>query len=324
MTALVTGASGLMGRHLVRRLLGDGVPVRALVRSTDAAAPLLAAGVEVATGDLASAAPLDELVAGCDVVFHLAAAHGAGATPALCEAVNVRGTERLAAAAARAGTRRFVFASSRGVHGLIQGGVISEHTPLAPNTPYRSSKVRAERVLARLGAEHGLRWATLRLPSTLGEGSRTWIALFRAVAGGRFRLIGSGANRHHPCHVQDAAAALALAADAPGIDGETFVIGGAAPLSVREFIQYIADEVGGRVARPSIPAAAYRPLAAIRDALVRAAGRPVRADAGEFWLSSYEIDDARARSRLGYAPAGSLRDAIAQTADWYRSSGVLR
>lgn len=323
MTVLVTGATGFVGRHLVGQLLADGVRVRALVRPSADARELAAAGVEIATGDLASADPLDAAVAGCDVVHHLAAAHGPGATASLCDAVNVRGTERLAAAAARAGVRRFVLASTRGVHGLIRGGIVNEHTPLAPNTPYRRSKLEQERVVARCAEAEGLGCVTLRLPSMVGRGSRTWLDLFRAVGRGRFRLIGRGANRTHLSHVSDAARALALAAAAPEMEGETFVIGGTAPLSLREFIQHIADALGVGLARIPIPVAPYRAFFAARLAMARATGRPIRQDAGEFWVSSYEIDDSKARRRLGYAPGGSLREAVEQTVSWYRSRGQL-
>lgn len=323
MTVLVTGATGFVGGHLVRRLRAEGVHVRALVRSSTDASALAQTGAEIVTGDLASPAPLDAIVTGCDVVHHLAAAHGAGATAALCEAVNVRGTERLAAAAARAGVRRFVLASTRGVHGLVRGGVISEHTPVAPNTPYRHSKLEAERVVARSAAERGLKAVIVRLPSLMGPGSRTWIDLFRAVARGRFRLIGRGSNRTHPCHVEDAVRALSLAAGTPDVDGETFLIGGAAPLSLREFIEHIADALGVTLARIPLPVTPYLAFFALRRASARIAGPPVRPDAGEFWVSSYEIDDARARRRLGYSPSGSLREAVGQAAAWYRSRGLL-
>ena len=323
MTVLVTGATGLVGRHLVQRLLSEGARVRALVRPTADASPLAAAGVEIATADLANDTPLDAVVAGCDVVHHLAAVHGPGIEAAACEAVNVGGTERLARAAARAGVRRFVLASTRGVHGLVRGGILSEQSPVAPNTPYRHSKLEGERVVARCASQHGLRAVTLRLPSMIGSGSRTWLELFRTVARGRFRLIGRGSNRMHPCHVADAADALSLAAAAPGVEGETFIIGGAAPLSQREFLQHIAIALGVGLARVPMPLAPYRALLAVRRSAARSAGRPLRPDAGEFWLSSYEIDDRKARQQLGYVPRGSLQEAVDQTVSWYRRRGVL-
>ncbi|HXE80085.1 MAG TPA: NAD-dependent epimerase/dehydratase family protein [Vicinamibacterales bacterium] len=323
MTVLVTGASGFVGQHLVGRLIAEGERVRALVRPTSETAALVAAGAEVVSADLSSDSPLDDIVAGCDIVHHLAAAHGQGVSEETCQAVNVRGTERLAAAAARANVRRFVLASTRGVHGLIRGGIVNEQTPVAPNTPYRRSKLGAERVVARYGADHGLKYVVVRLPTLAGSGSRTWLELFRAIGRGGFRPIGRGTNRFHMAHVQDAADALRLAAAIPGIDGETFIVGGKAPLALREFLAYVAEALGVRLARIPIPASAYRPLFAVKAVIARARGTPVRPDAAEFWVSDYEIDDGKARRLLGYSPRGSVKEAVEDTVSWYRSHGLL-
>jgi nucleoside-diphosphate-sugar epimerase len=327
-TVLVTGATGFVGRHLVERLLADGVRVRAFVRPATVARHTLSAGVDLVSGDLATGAlatgaPLDAAVQGCDVVYHLAAVHGPAVLAADCEAVNVRGTARLAEAAARAGVSRFVLASTRGVHGMIRDGTIDEGTPTSPDSPYRESKLVAEHEVSRVAGEHGLPSVILRLPSMIGSGAMGWLGLFRAVATGRFRMIGSGANRQHPCAVADAVQALSRVRIATGVDGETFVIGGKESVSTRAFISLIADTLGVGVSRIRLPAAPYEAWRAIELAAARLRGRRPSQGRNEFFVMSYRIDDSKARRLFGYEPSGSIADAVRETAAWYREHGHL-
>lgn len=322
MRALVVGASGFIGSHLTDRLVNDGADVRALVRPGSDTSHLEKLGVQRFTGDLEDRESLGPAVTGCDVVFHLAAARGAGGVGhSGRRASDVEGTEHLALAAAREGAR-FVYASSRGVHGAVQG-TIDEQTPLAPNTFYRRSKVEAERRLAALAASGSLRLIVLRVPSVIGSRARSWLGLYQAIGRGGFRMMGSGRNRVHPCPVEDVAQAFVLAARAPRSGGETFVIGGREVVRIRDFLESIGSALGVTLSRVRLPATPYRVAQAVCQTVDRALGRPVRPSSYELFLASYEIDFSKARRVLGYDPTGSLDQAIRQAADWYRREGLL-
>ncbi|MGH7502662.1 MAG: NAD-dependent epimerase/dehydratase family protein [Longimicrobiales bacterium] len=323
MTVLVTGANGFVGNHLVGRLHADGVSVRALVRKHSNAGPLDALGVDHATADLDDNRSLGLAVAGCDVVYHLAAAHGPTATADACESVNVRGTARLAQAAAHAGVSRFVYASTRGVHGIVRGGTIDERTPTAPDTFYRASKLRGEQELTRVAAATGMDFVIVRLPSMIGPGAISWLGLVRAVSTGRFRMIGTGTNRQHPCPIDDAVQALALVRTADSASGETFVVGGAETVSTREFLICIADTIGVALLRGHIPAAPYVALRMVQAAAARSRGQLPPPARNEFFLMNYRIDDTKARRALGYEPAHALTDAVREMLAWYRMNGHL-
>jgi nucleoside-diphosphate-sugar epimerase len=300
--------------------------VRALVRPTSEVGVLERAGVELVQGDLLDGSTLERAVERSDVVFHLGAATALDRmTWAEYVEVNEGGTARLARAAAKSGVGRFVLGSSRGVHGLLKGGVLSESTPTAPNTPYRESKLRAERAVAACDAEHGLPFVTLRLPSMIGPRAKSWLGLFRAVSGGGFRLIGRGRNRVHLCPVEDAVDVLVRAAQTEGIEGQTYVFSGRESTSLRGFLELIARELGVTLSSVSLPSAPYRVAEWLRGrALTALRGHDPLSSRYELFFASSEIDNTKARADLGYDPQVSLADAVRGTAVWYRQTGLLQ
>ena len=110
---LVTGGTGFVGSHLVKRLRQDGVQVRALVRTPSKAQVLSDLGVEVAAGDIADAASLDAVMKGCEKVIHLVGIiqEGRGFT---FRSVHVDGTRNLLGAAKNAGVKHFIYQSAIG------------------------------------------------------------------------------------------------------------------------------------------------------------------------------------------------------------------
>jgi dihydroflavonol-4-reductase len=141
MRALVTGATGLVGGEVIERLLARGDEVRVLVRRPAVADELRRRGVDCRLGDLADAGDLAALVEGADVVVHCAGVVQTMGRPGDLWAVNVEGTERLLAASARAGLRRFHL-SSVAVHGHAP-------SPMAEDAPEAGRRARTERASGR-------------------------------------------------------------------------------------------------------------------------------------------------------------------------------
>lgn len=317
MNALVTGATGFVGGHLCERLVRTGANVRALAR-VESDTTRLPREVEVVRGDLEDHPSLSGLMEGRDVVFHLAAARSPGTYGHTGRReTDVEGTASLAELAAE-GRARFVFASSRGVHGAVDG-ILDAQTPVQPNTPYRRVKAEAEQALSSLASRANLEHVTLRIPSVVGRGAYGWLGLYKALATGRFRLIGSGRNRVHPCPVEDVVQALLLAGTANDVGGEIFIFSGCETASLREFIELMAGSLDASIARVGIPSFPYR----LRGSL----GRFGRTDTGlspyEMFLVSYEIDNDAARAGLGYDPRVRLADAVQSMTSWYRETGLL-
>jgi 2-alkyl-3-oxoalkanoate reductase len=211
---LVTGASSAIGTRVVEQLRGQGRAVRCLVRHRP-----VAAADEYVQGDLADAGSLDAAVAGADAVVHLAAVTHARRPRDYVEA-NVHGTQRLLDAAGRHGVRRFVHVSTRAVSPT--GGAYSE------------SKLAAERAVAQAPVEHTI----VRLSEMYGGAGAEGIddIVSRARRGAAIPIVGEGAERVCPMHVDDAVAALVAAVRAPAAAGRTYTLGGEC-MSIRDFAE---------------------------------------------------------------------------------------
>ncbi|MGH9642868.1 MAG: NAD-dependent epimerase/dehydratase family protein, partial [Terriglobales bacterium] len=129
MRALVTGATGLVGSHLVRSLLRRGDTVRALARTESGTLDMRTRGAEIRFGDLGAPSDLGGITEGVDAVFHLASSVGGGADD--LERVDVRGTAWLLAEARRSGVGRFVYPGTLSAYPpRSTGAVIDETSPL--------------------------------------------------------------------------------------------------------------------------------------------------------------------------------------------------
>ena len=128
--ALVTGANGFVGSHVVRALLARGDRVRVLVRENADVRALAGLDVEVVLGDLRYFDSVERVVAGCDEVYHVAADYRLWLTdPASMYATNLEGTQHILRAATSAGVSRIVHTSTVGALGIRHGGIGREDTP---------------------------------------------------------------------------------------------------------------------------------------------------------------------------------------------------
>ncbi|MEX1183857.1 MAG: NAD-dependent epimerase/dehydratase family protein [Gemmatimonadota bacterium] len=258
--AFVTGATGVVGRPLVRLLLARGYTVRTLAR--DVQDPLLPDGVEPVPGDLTTPAALDRGAGGADVIFHLAALlhinNPDAELTARYEAVNVEGTAHLLEAARAHATARFVFLSTINVYGSGHGAAPFTESELPrPQTPYARTKAAAERlVLANSGG------TVLRLAAVYGPGMRgNYRNLAKLLARGLPIMPGDGRNRRTLVHRDDAASAALLAAEHPAAKGGVFNVTDGAIHRFDEIARAIQAAAGRR------EGLFYLPISSIRRGL---------------------------------------------------------
>jgi nucleoside-diphosphate-sugar epimerase len=301
--AAVTGASGFVGRALVRALLERGDAVRVLTRDPARAAGLPRA-VEIHVGDLASdaGAPID-FVDGADALYHLA---GEIARPSAMRRLHVDGTRALAAAAARR-VGRWVQLSSAGVYGPVREGVVDETRALDPRGEYELTKAASERI-AREAADAGaFDCAVLRPTIIFGPGmpNRSLDGLFSVVARGLFFHPGPPGASANYVYVDNVADALVACATAPAARRGVYNLSDF--LTMEAFVEAIAAALGAPAPRRRLPETPVRWLA-------RAAGRlpgfPLTESRVDALTSRARYSTARIERELGYAHRVSLREGV--------------
>jgi nucleoside-diphosphate-sugar epimerase len=334
---LVTGATGFVGRHVVRALAaGPGGAIRILARSHDRAREVfgpLADSLEVRLGDLTDAASLEGVCDGVAFVIHGGSAVPyafTGAAPAGAFArVNRGGTENLAREALRARVRRLVHVSSTAAMGTPLELSVDERTPCRPTSAYQISKYEAEQSLLRLHRDQGLDLAIVRPCLVAGEGKRggELLKLFRLCRRGVFPVIGRRLDVEKPLiAVDDLVQALLLAAGR-GAAGEIYLVhsdGG-------HTLGAILREAGRLVGKPrpylSIPLTAARLGARTGTWLAGLLGRPspLTPQRLDLFLADRRIDIRKAREELGYQPRHQdLGEMLGRTHAYYVATGQLQ
>ncbi|MFO0821203.1 MAG: NAD(P)-dependent oxidoreductase [Pirellulales bacterium] len=233
MRIAVTGATGFVGRYLVRHLIGLGHECRCWFRPAsdragfDDVAPVRLAWL---AGDLGDRHAADELVAGCDAVVHAALYHpgggfrgGEGEILEFAER-NVLGTLRLIEAARTAGVPRFVFISTCAVHERILGDrPLDETHPTTPTSHYGAHKAALEQFVHSYGWGLGYPICALRPTGVYGVAQPAvhskWFKLVRAIAQGEDVNCTRGGKE---VHAADVARAAGILLTAPNVAGEAF------------------------------------------------------------------------------------------------------
>jgi nucleoside-diphosphate-sugar epimerase len=318
---LVTGADGFIGSHLAADQAERGRSVVALDLHVRRVAHLAAPGrFEPVEGDVTDPAVLDRALDGCDTVFHLAAAHlGVGMTMDDFRRVNVDGVRTLAEKARAAGVRRFVHCSSVGVFGRVIDPPADEESPCRPELAYERTKLEGEGAVLEV-ARSGLPTVVIRPAWVYGPGCPRTEKLFRSIRKGRFVVAGGGEGLRHCVYIRDMVRAFDLAADADAALGQVIIVGDAGAVTVRYLVDEMARVVGAR-RPPSVPMPLLAAAGALAELVFRPLGKepPVSRRTLRFFTGNTAFDIARAGRLLGYEPAWSLADGLAET--WAIVSG---
>ena len=298
MILALTGATGFVGGRLLDRALAAGHSVRALTRRDQPARP----GVSWVRGALADPGALAQLAAGADALVHVAGVVNAPDRAGFA-AGNVDGTRAVLAAAAQAGTPRFVHVSS-----------------LAAREPglstYGWSKSEAERLVKA----SPLAWTVVRPPAVYGPGDMEQLDVFRLAKRGLALLPPPG--RMSAIMVDDLAALL-LALAERGEARTLYEADDGRPLSHRDYARAIGRALGRRVLALPLPAAALR-IAARADRLARGAHAKLTPDRAAYLAHpDWTVDPARRPPPALWTARIPLEQGMAATVRWYREHGLL-
>jgi nucleoside-diphosphate-sugar epimerase len=326
MKVLVTGATGFIGRYLIKRLTTEKVPVRALVLPDEDRSALNLLGIEIVQGNVLDYQSLQRAASNCQRIFHLAArTEASGPSRKDFEEVNVQGTANVARAALFAGVDRLIFCSSGALYGrALQNRSITEDTIPLPDSPYGQSKFAAEQVLLAHHRLDGLPVVLARTSAVLGPGAMSWLNLFKTIADRRFRLIGGGCNHHHVADIEDIVDGLILCGSVPGIEGNTYILAGTESVRLRDLVQAIVEAVGATGLGTSLPEGPFRLYEVVSRHVFSLVGcRLPRADRIDLYLGDRAFDLSRSFRELGYTPKMSTKEAVHRTAAWFKEQGYL-
>ena len=318
MTTVVTGGTGVVGGALLKHLVREKTPIRALVRDSKS----LPEGVEAVQGDVLSYPTLERAFQGADVVFHVAGVNKM-CLPDATEMyrVNVEGTRNVLRAAADAGVGRIVYTSSAATIGEEPGTVGTEQTRHRGSfsSHYERSKYEAEQVVATEGA--ALDVVVVNPSSVQGPGRATGTGkiLLDLIAG---RLSTVVDTRISIVDIDDCARGHMLAA-ANGARGQRYVLNSFS-MTMQEAVGVLAS-VGGRSLRVRyIPSPLAMVAGTVIGASYRLLGRraPVCAEMIRTLVHGHVYDGSKASRELGlrYTPAN---ETLNRLVSWARSESLI-
>lgn len=343
---VVTGASGWLGRNLVRaqahglrEVAALAVPsdaeLRCLVTSeADAAIVRHAApAARCIHGDLRDATSLAPLFAGAAgaTVFHCAGVIHPRRVRDFY-AINVEGTRALLDAALRAGARRFVYVSSNSPLGANPSPdqLFDEASPYRPYRHYGCSKKLAEDLVNAAGAAGRIETVIVRPPWFYGPGQPArQTRFFAAIERGRMPLVGGGGNLRSMAYVDNLCQGLLLAARHPAARGQTYWIADRRPYPMRAIVETVAEllanEFGrGPARRPIVLPGALATLAGFGDAALQGVGlyqQELHVLSEMSQSIACRID--KAERELGYDPKIELREGMRRSiAAWLAGEGT--
>ena len=327
-TALVTGATGLIGMHLVPRLQREGWEVRALVRDPARAGLLSRADVSLATGDVLDATSFVRAARGCDVLFHAAAVITPLGGWEAFRRPNVEGTRNAIAAAASAGAR-LVHVSSVAVYGAHRFSADGRRTDESvtpgriPEESYYARSKRESEDLVFDAQRAGTVWATAVRPSVLyGAYDRQFVPrLAHTLRHGFAPVIGGGRNTLAIVHAANVADGLVRAAAFEGANGKAYNLANDYDVTVREFFERAAEGLDRRLRIVSIPMAVARvAFAAVKVLAPLVLGNQLKAAMAsslDFLARDNPFSSDLARRELGWDPPVRPETGIPEAFRWW-------
>lgn len=320
-SALVTGATGFLGKAIVENLVASGRPVRALIRSDSAARDVVALGAEAVRGDLRDRASLEAACAGCDVVYHAAGVNAfCLPDPRPLLEVNVAGSRAVANAAATVGVGKLIYTSSA----VTMDGADTRSRLQRRRFPsdYARSKVAAERAVLQVAERSGLSVICVNPASVQGPGRTSGTARFLIdYLNGKLPVAVDG-----PLNVIDIADCTRghLLAEEHGDPGERYLLCGAS-MTFRDGLRLLGRLTGIDDTPRFLPPRLAYTLAAGVEAVGRARKRrsPFCRELVRTLTEGTPYDGTKASRdlELVYTP---IETSMRRTVSWYIAQGLVR
>jgi nucleoside-diphosphate-sugar epimerase len=324
--ALVTGATGFIGSHLVDLLLKQKYAVRVLLRKTSDTVWLQGLPIDYVYGDLFDRDALRQAVAGVDYVFHSAGVTKAKTAEEYFRG-NTEGTRNMLDAVSQhnPALKRFLQISSQTAAGPSPGITpVTEETPPRPITTYGQSKLRAEQACAERRGTIPI--TIVRPPAVYGPRDKDIYEFFKTMSTGLQPMVGMKEKFVSLIHVGDLVRGFVMAAESEKAPGQTYFISSSQIYGWKEVGEVSRRVIGKRAFRIKIPEAGVFAIAAFSEFFGLFSKKPVLINfekARDMVQDYWTCDSSKARRDFGYAQEIGLEDGIRSTVEWYRSKGWL-
>jgi dihydroflavonol-4-reductase len=327
MKTLVTGATGFLGSHVARALVGRGENVRVLVRPSSDLRALEGLDAERFTGDLRDRDSLGRALEGVSRVFHVAADYRLWARdPREIHESNVTGTQNLLHAAKRAGVEKLVYTSTVATVAVPREGVLpNEATQSSADEMighYKRSKFEAEQCALR-AAEAGQAVVIVNPTTPVGPGdwkpTPTGKIIVDFLNGRMPGYVDTGLNF---VPVEDCARGHLLAAER-GRAGERYILGGR-NLTLKQMLDMLSLASGRPAPRWKFPYALAYAAGCVDTGVSRLLGREPQIPLEGVRMARHKmfVDSSKAERDLGFAP-GPIEEAFGRAVTWYESNGYF-
>lgn len=319
MRVLVTGATSLLGRSIVDRLVVRGEDVSVFQRSASGLA------VKEYLGDVADSDAVSKAMAGMEAVVHVAGLASVTGDWDRFETTNVAGTRNTVTAALGAGVDRFVYISSPSVAhagSSLVGESAGTADPSTTRGHYATSKAMGELVALAADSSH-MSVVALRPHLIWGPGDTQLVGrIVDRATKGRLAIIGSGAALIDTTYIDNAADAVVAGLDrAPALGGRSFVVTNGQPRPVRELVERIVTAAGLEPPTMKVP---YRAAKVGGTVIEQIWGRratedepPMTGFLAEQLGTAHWFDQRETRQALGWAPTVSLADGFLRLGAWF-------
>jgi dihydroflavonol-4-reductase len=324
--ALVTGANGFVGSHLVEGLLSKGYHVICLVRKTSNLRWLCGLNVEYVYADISEKDSLKNVSKDVDFIFHVAGLTKAKSNEEYFKA-NYEGTKNLLEACVKDNPqiKRFVYISSQAAVGPgTNEQPLDETAPCNPITHYGKSKLEGEKIVLEFSSK--LPVAIIRPPAVYGPRDSDILSFFKVVNHGFKTFFGKGESFLSLCYVEDLIDGMILAAESPKATDQIYFIADDQIYSWRESFRIVAKVLNKKTITLRIPKVFLYAIAFVSENIARLLGKStvinmqkIREITRKYWL----CDVSKAKKELGFSPKYPLEEGAKKTVKWYKEKGWL-
>jgi dihydroflavonol-4-reductase len=330
MKALVTGATGFIGTHLVRNLVYKGRSVRCLIRRNSNKKKLESVPVELFYGDLLDKQSLEQATRGIDIIYHLAGEVFSCSKRRYYE-VNLGGLNNLLAACLKNSVGKIIHFSSNACVGPNpdKKSPVNENTPCRPIVPYGKSKLEGEHAIKRFSEKFGLPVVIIRPTVVYGPGvsqsSRVFMFL-NLINRGLFRIIGDGENLISLCYIDNLIHGVSCAENEAKAEGQLYFISDEKPHSIKEIAEVLAAEEGKKLSSAGLPvwAAYFLSMGLMIPSKLLGFNSPLTLSSIKELNNNWFVDIKKAKDELGYEPIISFEEGIRSTVNWFKNECIAK